>query len=213
MAGPEAEVKLMRLRVPLSVWAIARYVVNSGRDVFTQSELKGAACGSLDTALKDGLIVRLDNGLYRADLGLARLYASLLPKVPKSYITGRKGRSRASEAKTPCEGRQEAVRLAKAWARLSNWADVHAEDSEDLPKEIVEVLEAHGIQAQRTTLPNGAKVVLAKVLNMYIIMDGLMLKNTPKCARFPRLGPNAWLCASTKDRLYSYLAQLTMTRQ
>jgi len=62
---------------------------------------------------------------------------------------------------------------------------------------------------RRMALPNGAKVVLAKVLNMYIIMDGLMVKNTPKCVRFPRLGPDAWLCASTKDKLYSYLAQLT----
>ena len=207
MAGPEAEVKLMRLRVPTSAWAIARYVVNSGRDVFTQGELKGAACGSLDTALALGLIRRTGDNAFRADLELARLYASLLPKVPKSYITGRKGRFR--EAKTPCEGRQEAVRLAKAWARLSNWAEVHAEDEEDLPKEILEVLEAHGITVRRVTLPNGAKVVLAKVHNMYIIMDGLMFKNTPKCVRFPRLGPDAWLCASTKDKLYSYLAQLT----
>jgi len=207
MAGPEAEVKLMRLRVPTSAWAIARYVVNSGRDVFTQGELKGAACGTLDTALAIGLIMKLDNGLYKADIELARSLAGLLPKVPKSYITGRKGRFR--EAKTPCEGRQEAVRLAKAWARLSNWAEVHAEDAEDLPKEILEVLEAHGITVRRTALPNGAKVVLAKVLNMYIIMDGLMVKNTPKCVRYPRLGPDAWLCASTKDKLYSYLAQLT----
>jgi hypothetical protein len=207
MAGPEAEVKLMRLRVPTSAWAIARYVLRTGRDTFTQSELKGAACGTIDTALALGLIVRLDNGLYKANLELARSLAGLLPKVPKSYITGRKGRSR--EAKTHCEGRQEAVRLAKAWARLSNWAEVHAEDEEDLPKEILEVLEAHGIAVRRTTLPNGAKVVLAKVLNMYIIMDDLMVKNTPKCVRFPRLGPDAWLCASTKDKLYSYLAQLT----
>jgi len=209
MAGPEAEVKLMRLRVPTSAWAIARYVVNSGRDTFTQGELKGAACGTLDTALAIGLIMKLDNGLYKADLELARSLAGLLPKVPKSYITERKGRFRASEAKTPCEGRQEAVRLAKAWARLSNWAEVHAEDEEDLPQEIVEVLERNGIQVQRTTLPNGAKAVLAKVHNMYIVMDGLMVKNTPKCVRFPRLGPDAWLCASTKDKLYSYLAQLT----
>ena len=207
MAGPEAEVKLMRLRVPTSAWAIARYVVNSGRDVFTQGELKGAACGSLDTALAIGLIMKLDNGLYKADLELARLYASLLPKVPRAYVVERKGRFR--EAKAPCEGRQEAVRLAKAWARLSNWAEVHAEDSEDMPKEVVEVLEAHGISVRRTALPNGAKVVLAKVLNMYIIMDGLMVKNTPKCVRYSRLGPDAWLCASTKDKLYSYLAQLT----
>jgi len=207
MTGPEAEVKLMRLRVPTSAWAIARYVVNSGRDVFTQGELKGAACGSLDTALALGLIMKLDNGLYKANIELARLYAGLLPKVPKSYITERKGRFR--EAKTPCEGRQEAVRLAKAWARLSNWAEVHAEDEEDLPQEIVEVLEAHGISVRRMVLPNGAKVVLAKVHNMYIVMDGLMVKNTPKCVRFPRLGPDAWLCASTKDKLYSYLAQLT----
>ena len=162
MAGPEAEVKLMRLRVPTSAWALARYVVNSGRDVFTQGELKGAACGSLDTALAIGLIEKLDNGLYKANLELARSLAGLLPKVPKSYIIGRKGRFR--EAKTPCEGRQEAVRLAKAWARLSNWAEVHAEDEEDLPKEILEVLEAHGITVRRTALPNGAKVVLAKVL-------------------------------------------------
>ena len=204
MAGPEAEVKLMRLRVPTSAWAIARYVVKSGKDAFSQSELKGAACGSLDTALAIGLIMKLDNGLYKANLELARLYASLLPKVPKSYITGR-----FREAKTPCEGRQEAVKLAKAWARLSNWAEVHTEDAEDLPQEIVEVLEAHGIAVRRTALPNGAKAVLAKVLNMYIIMDGLMFKNTPKCVRFPRLGPDAWLCASTKDKLYSYLAQLT----
>ena len=212
MAGPEAEVKLMRLRVPTSVWAIARYVLRTGRDVFTQGELKSAACGSLDTALAIGLIMKLENGLYKADMELARSLASLLPKVPKSYITERKGRFRASEAKTPCEGRQEAVRLAKAWARLSNWAEVHAEDEEDLPQEIVEVLERNGIQVQRTTLPNGAKVVLAKVLNMYIIMDGLMFKNTPKCARYSRLGPNAWLCSSTKDKLYSYLAQLTTTQ-
>lgn len=207
MAGPEAEVKLMRLRVPTSAWAIARYVVNSGRDTFTQSELKGAACGTIDTALALGLIVRLDNGLYKANLELARLYANLLPKVPKSYIIGR-----FREAKTPCEGRQEAVKLAKAWARLSNWAEVHTEDAEDLPNEIVEVLERNGIQVQRTTLPNGAKVVLAKVHNMYIVMDGLMVKNTPKCFRYSRLGPNAWLCTSTKDKLYSYLAQLTTTQ-
>jgi hypothetical protein len=209
MAGPEAEVKLMRLRVPTSVWAIARYVLRTGRDTFTQGELKGAACGTLDTALALGLIVRLDNGLYKANMELARSLAGLLPKVPKSYITERKGRFRASEAKTPCEGRQEAVRLAKAWARLSNWAEVHAEDEEDLPKEILEVLEAHGIAVRRTALPNGAKVVLAKVLNMYIIMDDLMVKNTPKCVRYSRLGPDALLCASTKDKLYSYLAQLT----
>jgi len=208
VAGPEAEVKLMRLRVPASVWAVAHYVVNSGRDVFTQGELRSAACGSLDTALAVGLIRRTgDNGLFRADLELARLYASLLPKVPKSYVTERKGRFR--EAKVTCEGRKEAVRLARAWARLASWAEAHAEDNEDLPKEIVEVLEAHGITVRRTTLPNGAKVVLAKVLNMYIVMDGLMVKNTPKCARYSRLGPSAWLCASTKDRLYSYLAQLT----
>jgi hypothetical protein len=211
MAGPEAEVKLMRLRVPTSAWAIARYVLRTGRDTFTQSELKGAACGTIDTALALGLIRRTgDNGLYKANLELARLYANLLPKVPKSYITGRKGRFR--EAKTHCEGRQEAVRLAKAWARLSNWAEVHAEDEEDLPKEVVEVLEAHGIAVRRTALPNGAKVVLAKVLNMYIVMDDLMVKNTPKCVRFPRLGPDALLCASTKDKLYSYLAQLTTTQ-
>ena len=210
MAGPEAEVKLMRLRVPASVWALARYVVNSGRDTFTQSELRSAACGTLDTALAIGLIRRTGDNAFRADLELARSLAGLLPKVPKSYVTERKGRFH--EAKVTCEGRKEAVRLARAWARLSKWAEVHAEDAEDLPKEIVEVLEAHGIAVKRMTLPNGAKVVLAKVLNMYIIMDGLMFKNTPKCVRFPRLGPNAWLCASTKDRLFSYLAQLTTTQ-
>jgi hypothetical protein len=203
----ELEAQIVRLRVPTSVWAIARYVLRTGRDTFTQSELKGAACGTIDTALALGLIRRTgDNGPYKANLELARLYANLLPKVPKSYIIGRFS---ASEAKTHCEGRQEAVRLAKAWARLSNWAEVHAEDEEELPKEVVKVLERNGIQVQRTALPNGAKVVLAKVLNMYIVMDDLMVKNTPKCVRFPRLGPDAWLCASTKDKLYSYLAQLT----
>jgi hypothetical protein len=51
-------------------------------DTFRQSELKAVACGALDSALADGLIVRLDNGLYKANIELAKLYASLLPRIP-----------------------------------------------------------------------------------------------------------------------------------
>jgi len=203
----ELEAQIVRIRVPASVWAIAYHIVKSGRDVFTQGELRSAACGGLDTALANGLIEKLENGLYKANIELAKFYASLLPKVPKAHLTERKGRFRVSE-EAPCEERQEALRLARAWAKLANWAEVHAEDEEEPPKEIVEVLERHNIEVKRVKMPNGAKVAVAKVLNYYIVMDLLMAKNTPKCAKYSRLGPNAWLCASTKSRLFSYLVPL-----
>ena len=211
MAGLEAQTK--SIRVPVSVWAIAYHIVRSGKDAFSQSELESASCGSLETALAMGLIERLDNGLYRANVELARLYASLLPRVPRAYVVERKGRLRVNEAKIPCEERKEAVRLARAWAKLANWATAHAEDAEDLPKEIVEVLEAHGITVKRMVLPGGAKAVVAKVLSYYIIMDWLMVKNSPKCVRFPKLGPDAWLCASTREKLLWHIVPLTLRPQ
>ena len=208
----ELNPQIVRIRVPASVWAIAYHIVKSGKDAFTQSELEGASCGSLETALAEGLIEKLDNGLYRANVELAKFYASLLPKVPKSYVTERKGRWGSPE-KVPCKERQEAVKLARAWAKLANWATAHAEDAEDPPKEIVEVLEAHGIAVRRTALPGGAKAVVAKVLNYYIVMDWLMAKNSPKCVRFPLPGPDAMLCASTREKLYWYLAPLILRPQ
>ena len=209
----ELEAQTKSIRVPVSVWAIAYHIVKSGKDTFSQSELEGASCGSLETALVTGLIERLDNGLYKANIELARLYAGLLPRVPRAYVVEHKGRFSVSEAKITCEERKEAVRLAKAWAKLAKWATAHAEDSEELPKDIVKVLEAHGIQVQRMVLPGGAKAVVAKVLNYYIIMDWLMMKNSPKCLRFPQLGPDAMLCASTREKLYWYLVPLTLRPQ
>jgi len=209
----ELNPQVKQIRVPVSVWAIAYHIVRSGKDTFTQSELEGASCGNLSSALAEGLIERLENGLYKANIELAKFYASLLPKVPRAYVVERKGRFRVSEAKISCEERKEAVRLAKAWARLSNWAEVHAEDAEDPSKDIAEVLEAHGITVRRMVLPGGAKAVVAKVLNYYIIMDSLMVKNSPKCVRFPKLGPDAWLCASTREKLFWYLVPLTLRPQ
>jgi len=209
MAEPEPQFK--RIRVPASAWAIAYHVVKSGRDVFTTSELKSAACGTLDMALADGLITRLDNGLYRANVELAKFYASLLPKVP---IRGRRRRKEVQALKEcTSEERREAAELVKAWLELANWAEIHSEDRKVPPKEMLEVLNRHGIEVKRMALPNGANVVVAKVLNMYIIMDWLMVKNTPKCLRFPRLGSDAMLCASTRDKLYWYLALLTLRPQ
>ena len=209
----ELNPQVKQIRVPVSVWAIAYHIVRSGKDTFSQRELEGASCGNLSSALAEGLIERLENGLYRANVELAKFYASLLPRVPRAYVVERKGRFSVSEAKITCEERKEAVRLARAWARLSSWAEVHAEDEEDLPKEIVEVLEAHGITVRRMVLPSGAKAVVAKVLNYYIIMDSLMVKNSPKCVRFPRLGPDAWLCASTREKLLWHLVPLTLRPQ
>jgi len=209
----ELNPQVKQIRVPTSVWAIAYHIVRSGKDTFTQSELEGASCGNLSSALTEGLIEKLDNGLYRANAELAKFYASLLPRVPRAYVVERKGRFSVSEAKIPCEERKEAVRLARAWSRLSNWATAHAEDAEDPPKDIVEVLEAHGITVRRMVLPGRAKAIVAKVLNYYIIMDSLMVKNSPKCVRFPKLGPDAWLCASTREKLYWYLVPLTLRPQ
>ena len=211
MIGLEPQAK--SIRVPVSAWAVAYYIVKSGKDTFTQRELESAACGNLNSALANGLVMRLDNGLYKADTELARLYASLLPRVPRAYVTERKGRFRVGESKIPCEERKEAVRLARAWAKLASWAEIHAEDEEDLPKEIVEVLEAHGIEVKRMVLPSGVKAVVAKLLNMYVIMDWLMAKNSPKCLRFPQLGPDALLCASTRDKLYLYLTPFMLRPQ
>ena len=115
----ELNPQVKQIRVPVSVWAIAYHIVKSGKDTFSQSELEGASCGNLSSALAEGLIEKLDNGLYKANIELAKFYASLLPKVPKSYVTERKGRFRVNEAKIPCEERKEAVRLAKAWAKLA----------------------------------------------------------------------------------------------
>jgi len=209
----EFEPQIVRIRVPVSMWAIAYHIVRSGKDTFSQSELEGASCGNLGSALAEGLIEKLDNGLYRANVELAKFYASFLPKVPRAYVVERKGRFSVSEIKISCEERKEAVRLARAWAKLANWAEVHAEDSEELPKDIVEVLERHGITVRRMVLPGGAKAVVAKVLNYYIIMDSLMVKNSPKCVRFPKLGPDAWLCASTREKLYWYLVPLMLRPQ
>ena len=209
----ELNPQVKQIRVPTSVWAIAYHIVKSGKDTFSQRELEGASCGNLSSALAEGLIERLENGLYKANIELAKFYASLLPKVPRAYVVERKGRFRVSEAKITCEERKEAVRLARAWAKLANWATAHAEDAEELPKDIVEVLEAHGITVRRMVLPGGAKAVVAKVLNYYIIMDSLMVKNSPKCVRFPKLGPDAMLCASTREKLYWYLVPLTLRPQ
>jgi hypothetical protein len=209
----ELNPQVKQIRVPTSVWAIAYHIVRSGKDTFLQRELEGASCGNLSSALAEGLIERLDNGLYKANIELARLYASLLPRVPRAYVVEHKGRFSVSEAKISCEERKEAVRLARAWAKLANWATAHAEDAEDPPKEIVEVLERHGITVRRMVLPGGAKAVVAKVLNYYVIMDSLMVKNSPKCVRFPKLGPDAWLCASTREKLYWYLVPLTLRPQ
>jgi hypothetical protein len=209
----ELNPQVKQIRVPVSVWAIAYHIVRSGKDTFTQSELEGASCGNLSSALAEGLIERLENGFYRANAELARLYASLLPRVPRAYVVERKGRFSVSEAKIPCEERKEAVRLAKAWAKLAKWADVHTADEEELPKNIVEVLNRHGITVRRMVLPDGAKAVVAKVLNYYIIMDSLMVKNSPKCVRFPKLGPDAMLCASTREKLFWYLVPLTLRPQ
>ncbi len=209
----ELNPQVKQIRVPVSVWAIAYHIVKSGKDTFSQSELRDAACGSLGSALVMGLVEKLDNGLYKARVELCELYASLLPKVPKSYVTERKGRFRVNEAKIPCKERQEAVKLAKAWAKLAKWATAHAEDAEDPPKEIIEVLNRHGIQVQRMVLPSGTKAVIAKVLNYYIIMDWLMAKNSPKCVRFPQLGPDAMLCASTREKLLWHLVPLMLRPQ
>jgi len=209
----ELNPQVKQIRVPTSVWAIAYHIVKSGKDTFSQRELEGASCGNLSSALAEGLIEKLDNGLYKANIELAKFYASLLPRVPRAYVIERKGRFGLGESKISCEERKEAVKLARAWAKLANWATAHAEDAEDPPKEIVEVLEAHGIQVQRMVLPSGAKAVVAKVLNYYIIMDSLMVKNSPKCVRFPKLGPDAWLCASTREKLFWYLVPLTLRPQ
>jgi hypothetical protein len=209
----ELNPQVKQIRVPVSVWAIAYHIVKSGKDTFSQSELEGASCGNLSSALAVGLIEKLDNGLYKANIELAKFYASLLPRVPRAYVVEHKGRFSVSEAKIPCKERQEAVRLAKAWAKLAKWATAHAEDEEELPKDIVEVLNRHGIQVQRMVLPGGVKAVVAKVLNYYIIMDSLMVKNSPKCVRFPKLGPDAWLCSSTREKLYWYLIPLTLRPQ
>jgi len=209
----EFEPQIVRIRVPVSMWAIAYHIVKSGKDTFTQSELEGASCGNLETALAEGLIERLDNGLYRANVELAKFYASLLPRVPRAYVVEHKGRFSVNEARIPCEERKEAVRLARAWAKLAKWAEAHAEDAEDPPKKVLEVLEAHGITVRRMALPGGAKAVVAKVLNYYIVMDWLMAKNSPKCVRFPLPGPDAMLCASTREKLYWYLAPLILRPQ
>jgi hypothetical protein len=210
----ELNPQVKQIRVPLSVWALAHYVLRTGRDSFTYTEVKNAACGSLDTALVMGLIEKLDNGMYRANMDLARLYASLLPKA---YVPDRKGRwgspLASSGEKSSCEAREEGIRLAWAWSKLAKWATVHADDEEELPKKILEILEKHGIQVQRATLPSGAKVILAKVLNYYIIMDLLMVKNSPKCLRFPQLGPDAWICASTREKLLWHLVPLMLRPQ
>jgi hypothetical protein len=212
MAELEAQTK--SIRVPVSVWAIAYHIVRSGKDTFSQRELEGASCdNNINSALVTGLIERLDNGLYKANIDLAKFYVSLLPRVPRAYVVEHKGRFSVSEAKISCEERKEAVRLARAWAKLANWATAHAEDEEELPKDIVEVLNRHGIQVRRMVLPGGAKAVVAKVLSYYIIMDSLMVKNSPKCVRFPKLGPDALLCASTREKLYWYLIPLTLRPQ
>jgi len=209
----ELNPQVKQIRVPASVWAIAHHIVKSGKDTFSQSELRDASCGGLDTALADGLIEKLDNSLYKANVELAKFYASLLPKVPKAYITERKGRFRVSEAKVPCKERQEAIRLARAWARLAECAEKHADCKEELPKDVIEVLERHNIEVRSMTLPSGVKAVVAKVLNYYIVMDGLMVKNSPKCVRFPQLGPDAMLCASTREKLYWHLIPLVLRPQ
>jgi hypothetical protein len=210
----ELNPQVKQIRVPLSVWTLAHYVLRAGRDTFTYTEVKNAACGSPETALVMGLIMKLNNGLYKANMELAKLYASLLPKA---YVPDRKGRwgspLASSGEKSSCEAREEALRLAWAWSKLAKWAEAHAEDAEDPPKKVLEVLERHGIEVQRMVLPSGAKAVVAKVLNMYIIMDLLMTKNSPKCLRFPQLGPDAMLCASTREKLLWHLVPLTLRPQ
>ena len=212
MAGLEPQVK--RIRVPVSTWAIAYHIVRTGRDTFSHSELTDAACGSLEPAIADGLIERLDNGLYRANVELAKFYASLLPKAHVPERTGRWGSPLAPKGEKPsCEERQEALRLALAWQKLGKWAEAHAEDSEELPKDILSVLNKHDIEVLRMTLPSGAKAIIAKVLNYYIIMDRDMVKNSPKCVRFPQLGPGAMICASTREKLYWHLIPLALRPQ
>jgi len=210
----ELNPQVKQIRVPLSVWTLAHYVLRAGRDTFTYTEVKNAACGSPETALVMGLVEKLDNGMYRANMDLARLYASLLPKA---YVPDRKGRwgspLASSGEKSSCEARDEGIRLAWAWSKLAKWAEAHAEDSENPPKKVLEVLNKHGIEVQRMVLPSGAKAVVAKVLNMYIIMDLLMTKNNPKCVRFPKLGPDAMLCASTREKLLWHLVPLTLRPQ
>jgi hypothetical protein len=210
----ELNPQVKQIRVPLSVWALAHYVLRTGRDTFTYTEVRNAACGSIDTALVMGLVEKLDNGMYRANMDLARLYANLLPKAHVVERKGRWGSPLASSGeKSSCEAREEGIRLAWAWLKLAKWATAHAEDEEELPKKILEVLERHGIQVQRMVLPGGAKAVVAKVLSYYIIMDSLMVKNSPKCVRFPKLGPDAWICASTREKLYWYLVPLMLRPQ
>jgi len=212
MIGLEPQIK--SIRVPVSAWAIAYHVVKSGKDTFTQRELESAACGNLNSALANGLIEKLDNGLYRANVELARLYAGLLPKAYVPERKGRWGSPLAPKGEKPlCEERQEALRLAWAWQKLAKWAERHAEDEEEPPKEVLEVLERHGIEVQRMVLPSGAKAVVAKVLSYYIVMDWLMVKNSPKCVRFPRLGPDAMLCASTREKLLWHLVPLMLRPQ
>ena len=200
MGRLEPQIKL--IRVAAGAWAIAYHVLRTGKDTFTLTELKGVACGALDSALADGLIVRLDNGLYKANVELARLYASLLPRIP---MRGRRRKEIRALKECTSEERREAAEIGQAWLQLANWAENHAEDKKEPPKEIVEVLERHGIEVRRMKMPNGAKVVVAKVLNYYVVMDWNMAKNTPKCVRYARLGPDAWICASTKDKLFSYI--------
>ena len=110
----ELNPQVKQIRVPTSVWAIAFHIVKSGKDTFSQRELEGASCGNLSSALAEGLIERLNNGLYKANIELAKFYASLLPRVPRAYVVERKGRFSLSEAKISCKERQEAVRLARA---------------------------------------------------------------------------------------------------
>jgi len=212
MAGLEPQIK--SIRVPLSLWAIAYHIVRTGRDTFTFSELKDAACGSLESALAEGLLEKLDNGLYKANVELARLYSSLLPKAHVPERVGRWGSPLAPKGeRASCEERQEALRLALAWQKLAKWAEAHAEDGEEPPKEVLSVLEAHGIEVKRMVLPSGTKAVVAKVLNMYVIMDRLVAKSSLKCLRFPQLGPDAMLCASTREKLYWHITPLMMKPQ
>jgi hypothetical protein len=208
MAKLEPQLKL--IRVAAGAWAIAYHVLRTGKDTFTLTELKGVACGALDSALADGLIERLDNGFYRANVELAKLYASLLPRIP---MRGRKRKEIRALKECSSEERREAAELVKAWLQLANWAEVHAEDTKEPPKDILEVLERHGIDVRRMKMPSGAKAVVAKVLNYYVIMDWLMSKNTPKCVKYSRLGANTWLCASTREKLFSYLKPLASRPQ
>jgi len=155
----ELNPQVKQIRVPLSVWTLARYVLRTGRDTFTYTEVKNAACGSIDTALVMGLIVRLDNGLYKADMELAKLYASLLPKA---YVPDRKGRwgspLASSGEKSSCEARDEGIRLAWAWLKLAKWAEAHAEDAEDPPKKVLEVLKASGWPGPGQSWRSGPKL-------------------------------------------------------